>query len=437
MRPTLFPLALLLASTSVRAQTPPPPVTARWDATFYGFAELDSIYDSTESYADLAGNAPIARTTSYAGRRPRAQMSVRNSRLGFRLATPVVDGVGATGVIETDFYGNAPPAAGQAAGGVSEAGFFSNPGLRVRHAFLKLETPIVDVLAGQTWQLFGWNAMFEPCTTQNQGVSGEVFARQPQIRITKTLKTQPLNIELAVAAARPPERDSAVPDGQAGGKLTFNGWKGVHTMNGAITAVDGLTVAVSGALRRFTALPGANRPYGSWANGWGVSLDALVPVLPGTLDSRANALTLTGSFVRGRGIADLYVGLTGGLTSPSAFGTSPGVDAGLVALDANDVLQTVQWQSFIVGVQYYLPPSGSLWVSANYSEMKSDDIADLAGAANAAKVFTKSRWYDANLFWDAATAVRFGVEYARTEQTYADSVSVHNNRVELASYFLF
>ena len=33
-----------------------PPVTSKWNATMYGFIEADYIYDSTQSFADLAGN---------------------------------------------------------------------------------------------------------------------------------------------------------------------------------------------------------------------------------------------------------------------------------------------------------------------------------------------------------------------------------------------
>ena len=37
-----------------------PPVTSRWGATLYGFVEADFVYDSTQSFGDVAGNAIIA-----------------------------------------------------------------------------------------------------------------------------------------------------------------------------------------------------------------------------------------------------------------------------------------------------------------------------------------------------------------------------------------
>src|SRR5450631_2394404 len=44
-----------------------PLVHSKWDATLYGFAELDVINDSTQGLGELAGGALIARPNTYAG----------------------------------------------------------------------------------------------------------------------------------------------------------------------------------------------------------------------------------------------------------------------------------------------------------------------------------------------------------------------------------
>ena len=58
-----------------------------------------------------------------------------------------------------------------------------------------------------------------------------------------------------------------------------------------------------------------------------------------------------------------------GAASPYASG----IDNGMATFDAAGNLHAVKWQSYIIGIQYYLPPSGHVWVSANYSHMKSDN----------------------------------------------------------------
>jgi hypothetical protein len=178
------------------------------------------------------------------------------------------------------------------------------------------------------------------------------------------------------------------------------------------------------------------------ATGWGYSVDVLLPIIPVHDGNRANGLTFTGSFVNGSGIADTYTGLNGGLSSvTSAPGLTPAtgylaaVDPGLVAFSANGKLNTIAWRSFIVGLQYYLPPSGRVWVSANYSNMYSNNI-QLYG--NPASIFYSSNWADANVFWDATNAIRFGVEYAWFRQTrVANNDQATDNRVQFSAYYLF
>ena len=80
-------------------------MTNKWGASLYGFAELDMINDSTQSFNDAAGNAAIARPGSYAGELGRATMGVRNSRLGFKVAGPLQDEMRISGQIEVDFFG--------------------------------------------------------------------------------------------------------------------------------------------------------------------------------------------------------------------------------------------------------------------------------------------------------------------------------------------
>jgi hypothetical protein len=440
-----FPLvALFLAAphpTRAQAQeaspTPTVPVLGKWSASLYGFVDFDAVNDSTESFADQAGNTAIATGSSYAGNNTRLMMSLQNTRLGLKFSSPDYHGIRVSAQIEIDLLGNQPS-------NVTEGAFFTNPTFRLRHAYLKAENPIADVLVGQYWGLFGWQTYFLPNTVEIQGVPGEVYVRNPQIRLSKTFKTEPVNVEVAVAALRPAQRDSGAPDGEAGFRVLVNGWKGLHTMAATTTSVDALAVGVSGLVRKFRM---QKTPAGPTSDasivGWGYSIDLLIPVIPATMTDRANGLTLTGSFVRGDGIADQYTGLTGGFVSPSPFGgTSPTVDPGLIVQDSSGNPHAIQWRSFILGLQYYLPtPLDAFWISGNYSQMDSYNAVALAaatGSSNPAnKVFQQSRWADFNLFWDLTPAVRLGLEYARFQQTYANNQTLFNNRWQVSAFYIF
>jgi hypothetical protein len=155
------------------------------------------------------------------------------------------------------------------------------------------------------------------------------------------------------------------------------------------------------------------------------------------MKERGNSLTLTGSFITGTGIADVFTGLNGGLGAPITAAGNPAQnpDAGLVTYDAAGNLHTVDWQSWIAGLQYYLPGSGTVWVALNASGMKSSNVGKFG--ASASGVFDKSRWYEAALFWDATAATRFAVAYDRFDQTFADAVKAHDDRFQFSGWYLF
>jgi hypothetical protein len=228
----------------------------------------------------------------------------------------------------------------------------------------------------------------------------------------------------------------------------FNDWKGVHTMGGAGTAADAAAIGFSGVTRRFVVPEYAAAPVKSHSTfGWGISTDILLPVIPGSMDDRGHALSLTGSWVVGRGIADLFSGLSDGNTAswalpiPAGKATAPtytpDIDSGLVEVSQRGTFHPIKWQAFLGGVQYYLPPTGNVWISANYSYMKSSNILDFVDPAAKAALFDKAEWYDANLFLDVNIATRLGIEYAHIKQTYGDDTTRINHRVQFSGWLLF
>jgi hypothetical protein len=440
-----------MAETSgVRASEGGTVVMGKWATTLYGFAEADNIWDSTRSFNDLAGNTQVARAETEAGQNPRFQMGVRNSRIGFRLKAPEVSGsIRTSGVLEMDFLGTQLPVGnnGQAYTG-TEGAYFTNPTFRVRHAYLKVETPIVDILAGQYWQLFGWQSTYQPNTVEIQGVPGELYSRTPQLRISKTIKVHPMTIEIAVAAMRPVERDAGTPDGEAGLRLALDSWTGMQTVGATGTQIAPLSIAVTGLLRHVAVDEWSATPtYTNSLSMSAVAVDGFVPVIPGSATHKGNTLSLTGEFAKGQGFADMYTSLTGGASfpaipppagSPAGTAATPfaaDIDNGIVTYDANGVLHAIDWQSYMIGAQYYLPGlDGKLWVSGNYSHMFSDNNAQFGTATKLTSVYD---WFDVNLFVDPLPAVRVGFEYANFNTQYVDGAHAINHRFQLSGFFIF
>jgi hypothetical protein len=410
---------------------------AQWKLTIYGFAEFDAMTDSTRSFGDSINSNVLAHSGTQAASDGRTQVTIRNTRFGVKGTVPEIDGVKTSGVFEGDFFGYDPNPPT-----TSEAGFFNNPTFRIRHAYLKLESDVVDLLGGQMYHLLGWQNYFFPASLGFLGLPNMLFGRTGQVRLSHTFKSDAVNVDLAVAGLRPVQRDSVIPDVEMGARLAVNKWKGMSTPGNGGTAAFPAAIGISGLVRRFKVDQFAPRPSGSSTDtGWTIAADALIPLIP-VVDStdRRNALTLIGEFTIGSADADQFTGMTGGATFPTIPGGgafASDVDNGLVTYDplGNGVLHTIDWRTFEVGIQYYLPPTGRAILALNYTQADSDNMAQLF--PKAIGVIQKSQYFDANIFFDVTPAARLGVGYQFVRQTFCDNTTSQNHRGEILGLWFF
>jgi hypothetical protein len=434
-------------------------VIGKWRSQIYGFGEVDVVHDSTQAFPDLGGwqSTAIPKNYNYAGSRGQTTFTARNTRFGVLVNPPEFAGIRSTFTLEADFMGNQPS-------GISESALITSPTFRLRIAALQLEDDYVNVLAGQAWELFGFQPFFFPATDFNLPIPGAVFKRDVQVQLSHTFKTDPLDVQIGVSANRPPQMASELPDMQAALRVFFNGWKGVHTPGTdgqriVGTAVDALTLGVSGSGRRFRVSDFEPTPAGTSqdprssnsADGYAIAADALIPVIPvRSAADRRNGLTLNAEVTSGTGYADLLGGLVSNGGGPAAPASSypmipgspdpyvPNIQSGLVTYDNTGNVHTIDWTTFSVGAQYYLPiASGNVFVSGNYAEAHSGNVAQWADPGQLPFIFTKTQYYDANLFWDISRSLRVVLSYQNYKQTFADGESATNTRMEMSGFFWF
>jgi len=428
----------------------PAPVKGKWSPILYGFLAFDMAHDSTQSFSTGSpGYLLIAKPGTFAGDHGRSLFDARGSRFGFRLSAPEMDGMKATAVIEADFVGNQLPMNyGTNATGISENSTYNNGLMRIRHAAIKIESRYVDVLAGQYWQLFGWAPIYLPVTTQIPGYPGVPYGRNTQLRVSHIFKTNPVSVELAVAAVRPAQRNAEYPDAHGGARLMINHWRGVSAVGATGAAFLEMAggIAVSGIYRRLNVAEFAAAPSKqNGVTGGGVSVDAFLPVIPSSMGSKANALNITGNFTLGRAIGDMYApGTIGGagfpnLPNPNAVTPAPtwpqDIDNGLVTYDLAGGVHGIKWLTGFGGIQYYLPPSGRVWLAANYGYAKSSNIANYDLAKD--RIVTKYTMWDGVAYVNIVGPVTFAAEFAREEQSYGDGKTAKNDRVMGSLYYQF
>ena len=434
-------------------------VIGQFRTRIYGFGEVDFIHDSTQAFNDLGGqlSTAIPKNYDYAGSRDKMSATARNSRLGVLVNAPEFAGIRPTFTLEGDFMGNPPP-------GLSESALITNAAFRLRLAAIQLDNDYVNILVGQAWDLFGFQPYFTLATDFLQPLPGGIQKRDIQLQLTHTFKTSPLDVQVGVSANRPPQAAAGVPEVQAGLRFMVNDWKGLRTPGVSGQRIvgcssDPLTIAVSASGRHFRvadfeattagALP--DNQYSNEANGYAFAADALIPIIPvSTPKDRSNALTLTGEFTTGTGYSDLLGGLVsngGGpdapvSTYPMVVGSPdlyiPNIDNGLVTYDNTGNLHTINWTTFVVGAQYYLPIlAGRVYVSANYAEAHSNNVANWADPGQIPFIFNKTQYYDGNLFWDISPSIRTVLSYQYYQQTFADGETAHNVRTEWSWFYWF
>ncbi|MDB4983308.1 MAG: hypothetical protein JWM82_4060 [Myxococcales bacterium] len=397
-----------------------------WFIAPYGYARLDSIEDSTQSFEDGIQPNLIQRAGTYRGDHRRTIMTARDSRLGVFVGAPQYQSIKSSAQLELDFYGLVPTDARR-----HDSVVFGP--LRIRQAFMKLETPIVDIIAGQYYDLFGWNGSFYPATVAYLGVPAEVYHRNPQLRIEKKIHLGQLELMLAGAAVRPGQRDSGFPEGQLGLKISYSGWSGVAMPGFGRPSLAPVSIGLSGLYRRFEVPAFRNEPGSEAVKtfGYGVAASLLLPIIPiKTIEDHGNALTVTGEFTLGTGIADMYTFMDGGSRFPllpnpqnqqPAYQYPTNVDPGLVTFDRNFDLKTINWRAFVGGLQYFLPvDKGRIWVSGIYSRVWSDNIKELTPFPSWGGIFTKMEYIDGNAGFDITPAIVLGVSFQTVKQTFGD-----------------
>ena len=422
-----------------RASAEPTVVVAKWKAKFYGFAELDTMLDKTQSFAEIQGNGIIVKPGAGYDN-GRFQETVRNTRLGFALETPDFGGTKGSALIEGDFFGFDPnPAYPAPASQPSEAGFYTNPTFRIRHAWAKIESPVVDVTGGQTWSLLGGSGVFQPATVALQGINGEIYQRTEQLRLSKLIAFGGSKLEIAAAALRPYQRDVSIPDLSAMARLELGGWTGYKSTGGTGGGLAHPQLALSAVTKQFRAAPAkpANTTDFTTVTGSAFAVDLLLPILPATKESHAGALTLVAEASSGSGYNDSFTGLNAGIASTgaptgAAAGYSTTIDPGAVGWTGT-TLQAVDYQSLLVNLQFYL--SNALFLSGVYSEMLSDNANLFAKGGNGA--FYDSKYGSLALLWDVTPATRLGVEGVWTRQHLTDQTTRVNRRGNFSMWFYF
>ncbi len=168
-----------VATTSVAPAPAKPAEPAPFTVKFYGFVRNDFSLDSRqtvnlrEASVDLW---PRDKSLDAGGKDindvPNLNMLAINSRLGVNFNGPDAWGAKTSGTLEFEFFGPSDAAVG---------------GIRLRHAWAKLDFAKTQLAFGQFWHPLFVPECFPGVLNFNTGIPFQPFNRSPQIRMTNAL----------------------------------------------------------------------------------------------------------------------------------------------------------------------------------------------------------------------------------------------------------
>ena len=198
----LIIILLLLSSSIIYAQDKKE--EQKFGISLTGFVKTDLYYDSRQTVNIREGhfllypdNEKIDLNGKDINEKDQFGILSIQSRITGKITGPDVLKAKTSALIEADFFGN-------------ENGNFSDVnGLRLRHAYIKLNWETTELLVGQYWHPMFIHESFPDVVSFNTGAPFQPFSRNPQIRLTKKIE----KFKVIVAAAEQRDFASTGPDG--------------------------------------------------------------------------------------------------------------------------------------------------------------------------------------------------------------------------------
>lgn len=370
-------------------------------STIYGYIKLDASYDT--AMTNDGDYVYVVLPYAEGEEDDEFNMTAKQTRLGIMFKGPEADNVDLSGRIEFDFYG----------GGADFTPAENKPVPMLRHAYLTMKFPFVEVLAGQTSDVI---SPIVP-TTLNYIVlwkSGDIGYRRPQVRLTKIMEMGSSKVGLAVSANRSMGRDTN--GGETVGMPSFQG----RLAFGTQIMGQPMELGVSGLMGREELA----YPYQEV-----VGPDTLDMLKQFELDQTVMAvdvslplgsmLAVKGQYFTGKNLTQYLGGVGQGIAeipNNELWGVEP------TEIDASGwwgqltVTPNSSWQ-FNVGAGMDDP------------EIPADDTAG--------NKYDKNTTYFGNVIWTVAPGASIGAEYATFETEYLDGESYTDNRVQLSFMYKF
>jgi hypothetical protein len=398
-------------------------VTSRWDMQIGGFVKFDFGYADNGVGADYA----VAPRGSYKQNQTLNDQygnwytAAGETKLFFLVKGPDGGGAKTSAFIEADFRGQQAN---------TTYGTFA-----LRHAFLKLDWPNATLLAGQTWQRWGFLPSFN-AVGQLWGFSdlGPANKGQRQPRLDYEQRFGPGFAASAALIANTNTLGNA--NGQVVNQNTRSDYPWLEgelkyaTDKCGVIGPFGLVAGIGGFYGQskiayqtlFNNQAGGGQPIrfsDATVNAWGVSVKSFIPIIPEKNKNKKGALAVAGALSYGQNMTDWF-----------PVGTAPYIGVGSGNPTPANIFQDPRYEAPTAyagwgQITYFF--TDKLFANADFAYVKSNlSQSYLQLNPNAIQSI---QHLVLNLTYDLNQAVRFGVEYAWVKTQYANYLNTNTAAV--------
>ncbi len=395
-------------------------VTSRWDMTIGGYVKFDFGYADNGVGADYttAPRGSISQNQTLNDQYGNWYSAAGETRLNFKINGPDGGGAKTSAFIEGDFRGSG-------GAGPTNYGTFT-----LRHAFLKLDWPNASLLAGQTYQMWGYIPSFAAVgalLSQNGLGPMAKGSRQPMLRYEQRFGPG-FAASLAMIAntnttnnvgGQVVNQNTRSPYPWFEGEFRYNtdkcGMIGPYGLMAALGGFFGQSQYTYQTLFNTGANAGPIRYSDTTVNAWAIALKGFIPIIPEKNKNKKGALAIGGNLFYGQNMTDWfgngtapYIAPGSANPTPANIYQSPSYSAPTAYGGWGQVTYFFTDKLFADGYFGYTRSNLSQWYTSQ------------AGNANAPQATTH---LILNVNYDLNQAVRFGLEYAWVKTQYANYVT--------------
>lgn len=415
-------------------------VLSKFNLSIGGYVKLDYAYNS----ANLGSNGVISpisgaipsksingtgANSALFANQDQSVLSLKQSRIWFKIDGPPLSGAKTGGFLEVDFFGDNSAAA-------------ESPMPRLRHAYGTIDWPLTQVLFGQYWDMFApMIASTEDFRTA--APQGAPYGpRIPQIRLTQKVDlstNQQLKLVAAVQDPNQTGNNQSAVTGQYGPNVNYAGQ--IFYINKSPGLAPGyMSLSMNPFIAGVFGIYGSEKAASNSNNSiqsWGYGFYTFAPIL-GSKDGKSRAMTLAfeGQVYEAANLA------YSGATSISVTGTTPaGGTAGSTSntFDPNGNQKPAENWGYIAQLKFF--PIQDLGLTAGYGTRYALNDSDFAGISNFQR---QTRQFYVNATYDLNAAIRVATEWQNFETKYGNVNGVSganangdDNTFRLCAYYFF